>query len=73
MLIMKCPECRKEMEKDYIRTTAIIWKKRNSWLEPSEFLLGKRLWGSSYEAYRCPNCKIVIIPYGEKKEKTEKG
>ena len=65
----KCPVCGEKMEKGYVASPipAINWsKEKKDWnLWGSENLIrGKyQLGNACAEAYRCPNCRIVIFNY----------
>jgi hypothetical protein len=68
---MLCPYCNKEMENGYIQSgTIIIWtpKKHKISLLPRNdgrdiHLAKKPLGGATVYAYRCNDCKRIIINY----------
>jgi len=62
--VKKCPECGGAMEKGYIITEGIRWSKEKH--------ARLALWEDfipNVEAYRCTNCKLVMIPHGYEKDK----
>jgi len=72
-----CPVCEEKMEKGYVSASpGIYWSKRKTAFKRIfkgqrwEALLKGRfaMWIApvNAEAYRCPNCKIVIFTYDEK-------
>jgi hypothetical protein len=73
---MECPGCREVMEKGYIMSPcpAINWsKEKKDWtLWGSENLVrGKYgLANANIEAYRCKNCRIIILNYKEKSKES---
>jgi len=73
-----CPICDQKMEKGYVNSgsAGIFWtKKKHKGRLPldAETLVGSRIFsfsGGIAEAYRCPNCRIVLFSY--EKEPSEK-
>jgi len=78
--IENCPKCGSKMEKGYIITfrmasrdeyhgnDSIIWKEKRPGLMMTELgfrLLPTRIYESYSEAYRCQNCKLILLHYGE--------
>lgn len=66
---MKCPYCNKEMEKGYIQSRDGL-----AWNSKKRILAGFSAWFAEqpleYEliAYRCKDCKKIIIDYEKEKE-----
>lgn len=64
-----CPRCGKKMERGYITAAQLIYwskEKTSRWIRAGdEHLVGSRWSGTCSEAYRCPNCKIVLFSYGK--------
>lgn len=71
-----CPICGRKMEKGNVTcpASAINWSsERKSWTQSDTEILARgrfKLGFANAEAYRCPNCKIVLFSY--EKEKGEK-
>ncbi len=66
------------MEKGYVSATPnVYWSEEKVtwrfWRARWEALLGGHFYGmrANAEAYRCPNCKIVIFSYDEDRTLTE--
>ena len=66
-----CSICGKKMEKGYVTgDTGIFWSKEKKKISlwGAEVLVGGRvkMTFANAEAYRCPNCKIVLFSYEKK-------
>ena len=68
LLSEDCPACGRKMEKGYIFTGMRIWwnkEKPGLLTHEKEEALVESIWsGTRIEAYRCPDCKIVVFSYG---------
>jgi predicted RNA-binding Zn-ribbon protein involved in translation (DUF1610 family) len=68
-----CPACGEKMVKGYISTGQQIgWSNKKPGpvvLRGEEIIVGSLWSGTRAEAFRCPNCKIVLFSYGEETEK----
>ena len=67
-----CPACGNKMEKGYVSATPDVYWSKNKvtmkfWRAHWQALLKGHFYGImvNAEAYRCPNCKIVIFSYDE--------
>jgi len=69
-----CPVCGEKMEKGYIvwGSNSIRWsKKKRRMVLGAEPLITRPIplySAQNAEAYRCPNCTIVLFSYGEEKK-----
>ena len=72
---MRCPYCREEMEKGYIKSSQYIhWgKERKLGFIPDDLKLIKRNWmgffeGHFAEAHYCSRCKKIIMDVEQESE-----
>jgi len=71
--IENCPLCGAKMKKGYISTAQRVgWSNKKPSpvvLRGEEILVGSYWSGTCVEAYRCPDCKIVLFSYEKKMKK----
>lgn len=59
---MKCPYCGKEMEQGYIQSRdGLGWSKKDRMLKVFAGLLAEIPFGNSVDAWRCADCKKIVI------------
>lgn len=61
---MRCPNCKKKMEKGVLKSGKdIIWSSK-ALIDKAEDVLvaDKKTFGSKVESYYCENCGYIVIP-----------
>ena len=63
---MKCPYCSNEMEKGYLQSRdGMGWNEKERLIPALSEVLASQQIGRTVVAYRCKNCKIIVIDYSE--------
>ena len=61
---MKCPYCSNEMEKGYLQSRdGMGWNEKERLIPALSGVLAAQQLGRTVAAYRCKNCKKIVIDY----------